>query len=274
MRIPGLLAATSTALLVALPARAAGMASLTGTYNVEYTGYSHGFTVLKLAGTLNFSPSGYSAHVTFHTAGMVGMMVHSDNDSHVTGHFQGLTAQPSEFDGTGHLRGTDRLTRITYAGGNPVVQALAPPVERERSPVPVAQTEHTIDTLSAVSLLIRAVAEGGTCDGGVTTFDGRRLATQTSHTAGMDDLPDTGKSIFHGKALRCDFEGRQLGGFVNNENEDDLKKPRYGAAWLAPLLPNAPPVPVQVVFENKILGKVTLVLTAVTGSDTVAKATP
>jgi hypothetical protein len=212
------------ALCLPLPAAATG----TGTLTAEYTGLSHGLTVLKLAGSLTLTPTGYAAHVTFHTAGLIGFVVH-------------------------------------YVDGNPVVHVLSPPVEQERTPIPPAQTKHTIDTLSALALLIRQVGETGTCSGTVTTFDGRRLATQTAHAVGEEDLPKTGPSIFAGKALHCDLEGRQLGGFVRNEDEDSLRKPRHGSAWLAEVVPGAPPVPVKVIFENKILGRVTLYLTAVTG---------
>ena len=252
-----------TVLLAPATACATGLGAASGGYSVEYTGFSHGFTVLRLAGTLSLSPAGYSAHVTFHTAGVAGWVVHADNDSKVAGTFQGSQAAPTLFEGSGHLRGVDRLTRIAYQDGNPVVQALSPPVEHERSLVPPDQTRHTIDTLSAVASLSHTGAETGACDGTATTFDGRRLATQTAHTTGQEVLPGTGRSVFRGAALRCDFDGRQLGGFVNDENEDDLRKPRHGTAWLAAMLPGAPPVPVRVAFENKLLGQVTLYLTSV-----------
>ncbi len=249
---------------LALLSPVAASAATTGSYTADYTGYSHGFTVLKLSGTLTLTPDGYAAHVTFHAAGFAGMMVRMDNDSQVTGHFAGSEAQPALFEGTGHLHGTNRVTRITYTNGNPTIQALSPPVEQERTSVAPADTLHTIDTLSAVSLLIREVGQSGRCDGSVSTFDGRRLATQTVHTSGQEVLPKTGRSIFAGSALRCDFDGRQLGGFIKDENEDNLRKPRHGTAWLADMLPGAPPVPVRVAFENKLLGQVTLYLTALT----------
>ena len=50
---------------------------------------------------------------------------------------------------------------------------------------------------------------------------------------------------------------------MNNENEDSLRKPRHGTAWLAAVLPGAPPVPVRVAFDNKLLGQVMLYLTSV-----------
>ena len=248
--------------LLPATARGAGLGSPSGGFSVEYTGYSHGFTVLKLAGTVALLQNDYTAHVAFHTAGMAAWMARIDNDSRVDGTFQGSQAAPVLFEGTGNLRGNRRATRISYQSGNPVIQTLTPPVEHERSAVPPEQTQHTIDTLSAVAMLIHEVAQTGACEGTVTTFDGRRLATQTVHTTGQEMLPQTGRSVFHGQALRCDFDGRQLGGFVNDENEDALRKPKHGTAWLAAVLPGAPPVPVRVVFDNKLLGQVTLYLTS------------
>lgn len=266
---------TILAVSLALPFQAVAMpqtqppgsaqAAPTGHFEAEYTGISHGLTVLKLTAALTLAPESYAAHVTFHTAGLVGMLLHSDNDSAASGRFEGDSAAPLLFTGTGHLRGTDRATRIEYKDGNPVIRTLAPPVEQERTAISAADTQHTIDTISAVALLIRQVARHGACDGAVTTFDGRRLATQTVHTVGEEDLPKTSRSSFAGTALRCDFDGRQLAGFVKTEDEDDLKKPRHGSAWLAPMIPGAPPVPVRVMFQNKLLGDVTLYLTAVTG---------
>ncbi len=240
----------------------AGLGSPDGSYSVEYTGYSHGFIVLKLTGTVTLSRNGYTAHVSFHTAGMAAWVVRTDNDSQVRGTFQGSQAVPTLFEGSGNLRGSRRVTRISYQNGDPVIQTLTPPVEHERSAVPPERTRQTIDTLSAAAMLIHEVAQTGACEGTVTTFDGRRLATQTVHTTGLELLPHTGRSIFDGQALRCDFDGRQLGGFVNDENEDALRKPRHGTAWLAALLPGAPPVPVRVAFDNKLLGQVTLYLTS------------
>lgn len=251
------------ALVLAPPARA----GVVGRYHAEYTGYAHGITVLKLAGDIMLTPGGYTAHVTFHTAGIVGMIVHADNDSSASGSFVFGQARPALFEGRGHLRGTDRLTRIRYEGGNPTIEALVPPAEQERTAVPPADALHTIDTLSAVASLIRQVGQSRHCDGSVTTFDGRRLATQIVHTTGPETLPPTSRSVFAGLATRCDFDGRQLAGFIRTENEDDLRKPRHGTAWLADLLPGAPPVPVRVAFENKLLGQVTLYLTSVTPAD-------
>jgi hypothetical protein len=265
---PSHIAALAALVLLAPPSAAA---TGVGTLAVEYTGYSHGFTVLKLTGTLTLSPSGYAAHVTFHTAGFAGMVVHLDNDSQVSGAFQGNQALPSLFEGSGHLRGNARATKMTWTDGNPTVQLLVPPAEPERTAVAPADTVHTIDTLSAVAALIHQVGQTGRCDGTLKTFDGRRLAVQSAHTAGQDTLPPTDRSVFSGQAMRCDFEGQQLGGFKRDESLAELKKPRHGSAWVAEMVPGAPPVPVRIAFENDLLGQVTLYVTAASGAKEGAK---
>lgn len=242
-----------------------GPTSPEGSFTADYIGISHGLTVLKLTGTITLTRVSYAARVTFQTAGLVGMIVHSDNDSTAVGTFDQDRVAPQSFLGSGRLRGVDRATRIEYKDGNPVIRLLKPPVEQERTAVAPQDTLHTIDTLSAVASLIRQVGEHGSCDGAVRTFDGRRLAVQTVHTTGGEVLAKTSRSSFSGTALRCDFDGQQLAGFVRTENETDLKKPRHGTAWLASVVPGAPPVPVRIVFENRLLGQVTLYLTAVSG---------
>ena len=249
-----------------LAASVPGVASSTptGGYRVEYAGYTHGFLVLRLSGSLALTPAGYDVRVAFRTAGLAGMVVSVDSESHAVGRFSGGMVQPSLFEASGHLRGAMRVTRIAYAGGNPAVQVLTPPVEHERGVVPLADTRQTIDTLSAAVLLIRQSGEGAPCAGTVRTFDGRRLAVQSAHGAAPDLLGPTARSIFAGRAQRCEIEGRQLAGFVRTENEDELRRPRRGTAWLADMLADAPPVPVRIVFEHRLLGQVTLYLTALT----------
>ena len=232
-----------------------------GGYRAEYAGYTHGFLVLKLKGFVQLTPAGYDVRISFHTAGLAALVVSMDNESRATGRFIDGQVQPSLFEASGHLSGAARATRIVYYDGDPVVQALIPPADQERDPVPVADTRHTVDTLGAAALLIREVAKGTRCDGVARTFDGRRLAVQSVHTAGPEMLDRTTRSIFSGQALRCDIEGRQLAGFVRGDSED-LRRPRHGTAWLANMLPDAPPVPVRIAFGNRLLGQVTLYLTA------------
>ncbi len=244
--------------------------STTGAWTVQYDGFSHGLLVLKMRASLRFGPAAYDGTLSFHTAGMISWMVHSTDDSQVQGQFvrgdEGGAAPdrvaPSSFVSIGNLRGVDRVTRMTYANGAPVIGTLTPDVNLERTPVAPASTVRTIDTLSAIAMLVRQVGDTGRCDGGTMIFDGRRLTSLTARTVGTQTLPRTDRSIFAGDSLRCDFQGNQLAGFKKDESEADQRKTKFGNAWLASVVPNAPPIPVRVIFDNKVLGQVTLYLTA------------
>jgi hypothetical protein len=251
-------------LLVAATAQAA--ASDTGSFNVQYDGYAHGLIALKMSGSLTLTPSAYSGRLTYHTAGMIGWMVRNESDSTVQGQFKDGQPAPQRFDSTGNLRGTDRVTHIVYRGGNPVVTQISPPPGLERTLVAPADTLRTIDTLSAIAMLVRRVGETGKCDGTAMVFDGHRLTSLKAITAGDETLPPSPKSHFSGKTLRCDFEGNQLAGFVKGQDEAKLRATRRGSAWFAPFVPGAPPVPVRVTFEHPLLGLVTLYMTNATGS--------
>jgi hypothetical protein len=246
----------------------------TGGWNVTYDGFAHGLLVLKMRATLGFTQTGYSGALSFHTAGMVGWMIHDTDDSEVHGRFVQADpsdpapdrADPMDFVSIGNLRGVDRVTRMTYKDGAPVIQTLTPDPKLERSAVPPEATPHTLDNLSAIAMLVRQVADTGRCDGGGTLFDGRRLTTLSARTSGTQMLAPTNRSIFAGQALRCDFDGTQLYGFKNDESQVDQRRTKHGNAWLASLLPHQPPVPVRVIFTNKALGEVTLYLTAATAA--------
>ena len=273
--VMGLAGAASAAPSASLPmagARDTGVTqgAATGGWTVDYDGFAHGLLVLKMHATLNLTQSGYEGSLSFHTAGMVGWMVHDTDDSQVEGRFvqaepgdpSADKAQPMSFVSIGNLRGVDRVTRMTYRDGVPVIQTLTPDPKLERSSVPPAATPHTVDNLSAIGELVRKVADTGRCDGTATLFDGRRLTTLSARTLGTQTLAQTNRSIFAGQALRCDFDGNQLYGFKNAESEAEQRATKHGNAWLATVLPHLPAVPVKVIFTNKALGEVTLYLTA------------
>lgn len=248
--------------LLAMPAAAAP----TGSFSVDYDGLSHGLLALKMSGALTLTAGGYAGRLTYHTAGMIGWMVRNEDASQVHGSFAGDAVRPAAFDSVGNLRGTARTTRLTYAADKPAVLERTPPVEQERAPVPDADTAHTIDTLSAIALLIHKVATTGRCDGSAMLYDGRRLTALTARTVGDETVQGIARAKWSGQALRCDFEGNQIAGFKKGESEAAQRRTRHGTAWLAQAVPGGPPVPVRVTFENPTLGLVTLYMTAVSGA--------
>jgi hypothetical protein len=250
----------------AILATGAARAAPTGSYRVEYDGYSHGLLSLKLSASITLTPTGYSGRLAFHTAGLVGFMSHVESDSQVLGRFDGDRAVPESFSSTGVMHGTNRVVGMHWADGSPVVDAVVPPAESDRKPVPPAMRTRTIDVLSAMAVLVREAGQTTKCDGQTITFDGRRLSQISAHTTGPETPPASAKSRYDVPGVRCDFDGQELAGFLLNEPEADQRRPRHGSAWLADLVPGAPPVPERVMFDHKVLGQVTLYLTSVSGT--------
>ncbi len=206
-------------------------------------------------------PDAYQVRLRFHTAGAVGFVVTATSDSTATGRFAGEMALPERYTSVGQLRGEPRQTELDYVSADdPQIRALIPATEPKRDPVPPAQQAGTIDTLSAMAMLVHAVNTTGRCDGHVTAFDGRRLIAFTSRTAGTQDLPPTGRSTFAGPTLRCDIVSLQLAGFKHDADEAKLRHPQPGNAWFGRLSPGGPLVLVRAVFPTTFFGPTTLYL--------------
>jgi hypothetical protein len=221
---------------------------------LSYETYAAGLNVLDIRANLQQDAQSYRISVHFNTTGLFGAIFSAHSDTVVQGIWQGDDAEPLQFYSYGDQRGRPRRTLIEYANGDPVVRDLTPPAEEEREPVPPAMEAHTIDTLSAMATLMRHVADTGRCDGSVTTFDGRRVARITAHTVGQEMLARSHGSIYSGPALRCDFQGVQLAGFMRDADQAELRRPQQGVAWFAPLQTGGQPMPVRIAFHTRFFG--------------------
>jgi hypothetical protein len=75
------------------------------------------------------------------------------------------------------------------------------------------------------------------------------------------ELEPTGRSSFAGRALRCDFVGRQSAGFMLDEDRERLQQPQMGTAWFAAVAPGGPKIPVRMAFRTRWFGEATMYLT-------------
>ncbi len=250
--------ALAALLLCPLAARAEGPP-----VDLGYVAYVAGVPVMTLAAQLAISPSAYKLEIGYRTQGIVGALMHADLHSAVQGQFGAEQPMPQRFSAWGQFRGSARQTLIDYPGDIPLVRTLLPPAKEEREPVPPQDTKDTVDTLSALAMLVHRVAETGQCEGQVRVFDGRRLSEISAHTAGREVLEADRDSVFAGPALRCDFAGRMLAGFLFDEDRARQAEPQEGAAWIAAPRPGMAPVPVRINFRLRIFGHVTAYLTQV-----------
>ncbi len=234
-------------------------ASAAAPIHLDYVLYSHGLHVMNLQAEITLAPQGYAIRLHDQTTGMIGMLIRSDVTSVASGRFDGDRAVPVDFASSGTARGADRVTRIAYVNGAPQVREVRP-IDPDRDRVPVAATDRSIDGLSAMVELVHTVAATGGCNGSVHIFDGIRLSSMTARTIGPRPMPVDDEAAFHGTALRCDFTGLQLGGFLHNADEALMRQPQNGTAWLQTVLPDAPPLPVRVTFSHPHLGMLTILL--------------
>ncbi len=229
--------------------------------HASYSAYIAGLHVADIEADIGLGPNSYQVSVAYHTTGITSVFVRGTQSYAVTGSWAGMSPQPSEFVSEGQWRGEQRVIRIDYQQGSPVIRELVPTEDVPREPIPVSLQQNTIDTVSALAQLVRKVERTGTCGGSVRTFDGRRVATVQAVTGAQEALPATSRSVFSGNALRCDFTAQQTAGF--KVGDDAERKPLHGAAWLAAVSNNGPKLPVHLSFETRGLGHVTMYLTAI-----------
>ena len=227
---------------------------------LHYEAYAAGVNVIDMDANFDVQPSHYQVTLEYRTVGALNLFSHSHQKTTAEGHFAGAHPVPERFYSAGILRGENRLTQIDYANGQPTIRQLAPPNEKERETVPPVQQLNTVDTLSAMAELIHQVNTTRHCEGSVSTFDGRRLATLAARTSGEQPLDPTGRSSYAGPTLRCEFTGQQLGGFKMDEDRADQQRMQKGTAWFAALTPGGPMVPVRIAFHTKWFGDATMYL--------------
>ena len=245
------------ALLPALPARA-------DTVRAHYRAYAAGLPIAVLDADWEVprdaQPGPYRVHLAFRTTGALALAYSGGVDSTAEGRLDGPRLQPRRFFSAGTLRGQQRVTQIDYPGRDPHIRQLIPPNDEERDPVPAADQSGTADSLSALALLVRDVNATGRCDGALRTFDGRRLGELRASTGPVQTLDPTSRSTYAGPALRCDFTGRQLGGFIRDADQAALRRPQEGTAWFAAPVPGGQSIPVRMEFHTRWAGPITMYL--------------
>lgn len=251
------------AMLALLPARSGAE---TVPLRLGYAAYAAGFNILNLDATVALPPGGYDLGVSLRSAGTLDVFISLASEARVEGVWQGVRAVPRRYSSRGHFRGRARHTVISYPDGQPRVEILEPEQDPEFEIVPESLRRGSVDGFSVMAQLVHSIAETGRCDGEVRSFDGRRAARISATTAGWEILPRESRSVFQGRALRCDFESLILAGLSRDVGPDDIsRRPQKGTIWLAPLAPGLPLLPVLMSVEARHVGHVNVYLTLVGG---------
>lgn len=243
-------------LLIPTPAPAQDAPELNATYEM----YAGGLHVAEVSASFSLTPTQYAIRLAYHTTGLVSLFRHGYQMNRVDGVWNRNLPQPEQFEGSGVWGGDDNATLIDYVNGQPVIERLVSPPADKREPVPPALQANSVDSLSALALLIHRVQTTGRCEASVHTFDGRRASEISARTVGEEILEPSSLSMFTGRAVRCDFVGQMLAGFLDRSGPAD-RTPLHGSAWLATVIAGAPPVPVRMDFETRWFGEAHMYLT-------------
>lgn len=251
--LPGL------ALLVSAGAASARAATL----ELTYRAYAAGFATLDFTVDLDLAPDGYRITLAYRTVGAAGFLF----PGHATVTAHGIWAHdgaaPQSFASKAQWRDRSYDVLIAYPDGMPLVERLVPSEAKRREPVPIAARRNTIDTASAIALLLERMAKDGQCRLAARVFDGRRLMELRARPAGTTDLGVTLRSFFHGPAERCDVTGKILAGFFYSDGPAERRRLSHGVAWFARPAAGYPVLPVRIAFSARWFGTSLVYLTAV-----------
>lgn len=175
----------------------------------------------------------YTATTDVVSQGLTDLILRWRSHQLSTGRLVEGRARPSEHRRDGEWRFSERHVRLTYTDdGNVAVEAVPPPAEDDRPPVPPAQRRNTADLLSA--LLPAMLDLGATdCRYGASVYDGRRRYDFRLEPVGEETLPKTEYGSFQGKAMHCTVRLTPIAGFRTEDEETGLGFPHNLSVWLA-----------------------------------------
>lgn len=236
--------------LVLAFAPAARAADEAAAFRLDFEAYLGGFRVMSIASEGHYTAQGYAIEAAARTRGVVGWFGNWTGNGTSTGAVTAHAFVPRMHRDDSTWRGDKRFVELDYAAdGSVTVRAEPPPEKDNRDPVPPGETSGTMDSLSAVVALIRAVNSAGRCAGEARIFDGRRRFDLKLGGGEQAMLEKSDQLFYGGPALKCAGTIRRIGGFWKGTDyrlDDD--KPSY--VWMARLTPSGPLLPVRMEIET------------------------
>lgn len=171
--------------------------------------------------------------------------------------------RPLYHEGKGEWGGGMRRNSLTFNPDGTVAVEREETEEREEeeaTPIPPDSIPGAVDPISAILSLAAVMESGGSCDGAIPIYDGRRRYDIAVEQDGSKAFEPTEYSIFAGEAVACRVSLRRIGGFSTKPGRF---RDRVGdrIVWVAQPLEEAPPVPVRVDIQTE-LGDLVIHLTA------------
>jgi len=218
-------------LLVPLPALASGV-------SLQYDVLYGPLQVMALQTTARIGAAGYETSSQIRTVGLAAMLFPWSAGATTVGARGDGGLTPISHRASGEYRGSERSVALDYQADGAVRAVIAPPPEADdREAVPEAETQATIDPLTAT---LTAVQSG--CRGTLRVFDGRRRYDLSLADQGESDLP-AASPAYRGRAQHCQAQVTPHAGFWHTTEQHDERPARLDV-WIAAPTPDVMRVPV------------------------------
>jgi hypothetical protein len=247
-----------------------GASSLPGTHPValegppapldmRYEAYVAGLPVVAFDFHLDADAGGYALGGQVRTVGLLRLFYRLDLRTLSQGAIGGADLHPRFHEQRMLVRGHERSARLDYPGDGTVVAALVPAEDPGRPKPSWQQTVDTIDPLTALLAIGRAVAQRGRCEGRFAVFDGRRRYDVLLSDDGAEPAERFPGYAHDGEVRRCTAAALKIAGF--SWDQDYSPHTTDGRVWFATPRPGAPALPLRIDFASS-WGTVSVRMTA------------
>jgi uncharacterized protein DUF3108 len=256
----GRLEAAAVILLLALAGAPTASAASAPPLLVRYEAFAAGFPVVSFDFRLDESEQGYALDGQVRTEGLLRVFYKLVMQTETEGAVAAQELRPRRHEQHVRARGKERMARLSYPGDGSVAAVLEPAEDPGRPKPTPQQIERTIDPLTALLAIGRAVARTGRCAGTFPVFDGRRRYDLVLHDEGVERIEKVGGLPYAGEVRRCPVSAVKIAGF--SFDQDYSPHTTNGTVWFARPQPGGPALPVRIEFGSS-WGFITVRMTAI-----------
>lgn len=228
--------------------------------HMRYEAFAFGFPVVGFDFRLAQDGAAYALDGTVRTEGLLRLFYRFDMQTDSAGSFAAGAPAPRFHEQKLRIRGHERSARLDYPGDGSVATTLVPPEDAGRPRPSPQQIRRTLDPLSTLLAIGRAVAAAGRCTGRFAVYDGRRRYDLVLADDGTERLERSPAYAYAGEVRRCSVEAVKIAGF--SWDQDYSPHTSSGRVWFAAPRPGAPALPVRIEFGSS-WGFVSVRLTAI-----------
>ncbi|MGD9743944.1 MAG: DUF3108 domain-containing protein [Dongiaceae bacterium] len=157
--------------------------------------------------------------------------------------------EPSRYRSAMDLLGKHEQVTVAYRPNGTVDVVSEPPTIQSNYAAEAGLGRNTIDPLSATVAIVDSLVRTGSCAANLPVFDGARRFDLRLSPEGQDMVQRTYFSTYEGPATRCSVDVKLIAGFRDDAMRSGFY-PEQTDVWLAPVMENAPPVPVRILARS------------------------